>query len=119
MGSKKLTQYDPIIAPDLDLDDIIGVLNGGKWRRTTVRDLLTALGVPKSVNGKAGDVILSTDDLSDAGKANKFVDEAEKAKLAKIKTNGASGRFLAEDGQYYEGTETPPVLTDDATYFTL
>lgn len=114
-SGKKLTQYDPIATPDLDLDDVVGLIDKatGKWRQTTIRDILTALDVVLTVNGKKGAAILNTDDLSDAGKTNKFVSQTDKDKLAKIKTTGAANRFFAEDGNYYENTGVVPTGSYD------
>lgn len=85
-----MTQYETIAAPELDLDDIVGLLDKstGKWRQTSIRNFLEALNVVVKVNGKTGEFTLNTDDLSDAGKQNRFVTPAEKEKLAALNSEG-------------------------------
>lgn len=118
-SGKKLTQYDAIVSPELGMDDIIGVIDKstGKWRKTTVKDFLAALNVVTKLNGKTGEFTLHTDDLSDVGKANKFVSQAEKDKIAKIYTSGDGSKVLANNGQYIVvstgGGEVPVVEAFD------
>ena len=53
-------------------------------------DLVPGTGTVSSVNGTDGDVVLSSDEISDVGKTNKWSTAAEKAKLANITVTSAT-----------------------------
>lgn len=53
-------------------------------------DLVPGTGTVSSVNGADGDVVLSSDEISDVGKTNKWSTAAEKAKLADITVTSAT-----------------------------
>jgi hypothetical protein len=100
MADKTLPQYDDI--PVLDPADWLYIFDRetGKSFKVQAGALAALAGPVTKVNEKTGAVTLSTDDLSDAGKTNKYVTQAEKDKIAKIETTGDGTKVLANNGQY-------------------
>jgi hypothetical protein len=100
MANKSLDQFDDI--PVLDALDWLYIYDRetGKSYKVQAGALAALSGPVASVNSKTGDVTLSTDDISDAGKTNKYVTQAEKDKIAKIETAGDGTKVLANNGQY-------------------
>jgi hypothetical protein len=100
MANKSLDQFDDI--PVLDPLDWLYIYDRetGKSYKVQAGALAALAGPVASVNSKTGAVTLSTDDLSDAGKINQFVSQAEKDKIAKIETAGDGTKVLANNGQY-------------------
>jgi hypothetical protein len=100
MADKTLPQYDDI--PVLDPQDWLYIFDRetGKSYKVQAGALAALAGPVTKVNEKTGAVTLSTDDISDAGKTNKYVTQAEKDKIAKIETAGDGTKVLANNGQY-------------------
>lgn len=70
-------------------------------KKVTLGELIELFSGIASVNGKSEkDIILRSDDISSSGQSNKYITQAEKDKVAKIKTDQPSDTFLNGSGNY-------------------
>lgn len=105
MANKNILQLDDI-NEQLSLSDYFIIWDKEETaleptKKVTLAQLIEIFSVITSVNGKADkDIILKTDDISSSGQVNKYVTQAEKEKLSKIRTDQPSNTFLDGSGNY-------------------
>lgn len=102
MSTKTIGQLES--SNQLDINDFIAAYNAESLAdnvtyKTRISDVLALKTI--SVNGKTGSTItITSDDISDASSAKKFVSGAEKNKIGLLRTDQGSSAFLAGDGTY-------------------
>jgi hypothetical protein len=104
MADKPINQFDPDNVLNGD-ESLLGYDPAtGSARRYVLSLIKTFIGGITKINNKTaqadGSVILNTDDLNDSQSNNKFVTEAQKAKVDKLKTDGDGSRYLNDKGEY-------------------
>jgi hypothetical protein len=89
--------------------------DGGQWVEDRPSYVLPSEnGEVISVNGKDGDVVLTTDDISDSASLKKYTTEAEKTKLSGIEDNATANSSDATllDRANHTGTQAASTISD-------